>query len=238
VDSKRRRKNVSKQSEAHSEAQSTRDAGTGQRGRRTGAERRQQIAEAALLLIARHGLQGTTVSRIADEVGLEAPSLYVHFSSRQEILLAAVDALFARVGLHLASSSDSNVLNRLRDLGMNHAEFLTAQFEGFVIPIFEFMTAPRDSGLGEAMGARQRQTIDVLAAWVEEGKGQGTLRADADSKLVAYQMMLLFWAEDVTQLMGIDEFIKDGFSRRILEQLLSDIAAEPGSSGGEPAPVE
>jgi AcrR family transcriptional regulator len=238
VDSTKRRKSVAKQREASPDTQSSKKVKTGQRVRHTGAERREQIAEAALLLVARHGLQGTTVSRIADEVGMEAPSLYVHFSNRQEILLAAVDALFERVGRHLSSSSQTNMLERLRELGENHAKFLTAEFEGFVVPIFEFITAPRDSGLGEAVGARQEKTVEVLVAVVEEGKRQGTIRADVDSKQVAYEMMLLFWAEDVTQLMGIDEFIEDGISRRILDLFLCEIAAQPQSAKDESALAE
>jgi AcrR family transcriptional regulator len=186
--------------------------------------------------MARYGLQGTTVSRIAAEVGMEAPSLYAHFPSRDDMLMAAVDALFERVAKHLSLGADAeNALERLRILGESHATFITREFDGFVIPIFEFMTAPRDSGLSEAVGQRQRHTLDTLAAYVEEGKRQGVIREDVDSRVAAYEMMLLFWAEDVTQLMGIDEFVSEGISRKILELFLRDMAVvDPSSSREEP----
>jgi AcrR family transcriptional regulator len=194
------------------------------RVRLSGPERQAQIAAVTLKLMAGYGLQETTVARIAEEVGMEAPSLYAHFPSRQDMLLAAVDVLFERVAKHLALGTESNVLERLRTIGETHAAFITGEFDGFVIPIFELMTAPRDSGLSEAVGARQRQTLDAFAEMIEEGKRQGTVREDMDPRLAAYEMMLLFWAEDVTQLMGIDEFVKDGISRKILDLFLRDMA--------------
>jgi hypothetical protein len=107
------------------------------RARLSGPERRDQIADATLSLITRRGLHGTAVSRIAEEVGAEAP---------------------------------------------------------------------RESGLSEIIGCRQVETLDKLAAVVKEGRRQGTVRPDMDVRLAAYEIMMRAWAEDVTQLMGIDEF--------------------------------
>jgi AcrR family transcriptional regulator len=196
--------------------------------RLSGAERRAQIADATLRIMARDGLQGTTVARIADEVGMEAPSLYEHFPNRHEMILAAMEILFERVRKHVAVPSDTNVLDRLRAIAGTHATFITGEFDGFVIPTFEILTAPRDSGLAQLAAGRQLETIATLAAIVEEGKLQGTVRQDVDSRMVAYEMMLIFWAEDVTQLMGIDEFVSAGISAKILDLFLCGIAASPG----------
>jgi TetR/AcrR family transcriptional repressor of cmeABC operon len=198
-----------------------------QRVRRSGPDRKAQIATATLRVMALHGLQGTTVSRIAEEVGMEAPSLYAHFPSRQDMLLAAVDMMCERVMKHLAFSSEPNMLERLRTLGESHAAFLTRQFDDFVLPTFEVLTAPRGSGLSEVAGQRQLETLKTLAGFVEEGKRQGTIRPGVDSRMAAYEMCLIFWAEDVTQLMGIDEFVSDGISGKILDLFLRDMAASP-----------
>jgi AcrR family transcriptional regulator len=214
--------------------QSSRPPRTGKRAtrhRRSGIERRAQIAEATLRIMARDGLAGTTVSRIAQEVGVEAPSLYEHFPSRHDMVLAAMDILFERVVKHLTLPSETNMLDRLRTIGESHATFITGEFDGFVIPTFEVLTAPRDSGLSELAGKRQLATLDTLAGFVEEGKRQGTIRPDIDSRKVAYELMIVFWAEDVTQLMGLDEFVSEGISRKILDLFLSDMAAEPQKTG-------
>jgi TetR/AcrR family transcriptional regulator, transcriptional repressor of bet genes len=192
--------------------------------RRSNSERREEIGAATLLLMARLGLQGTTVSRIADEVGMEPPSLYAHFSGRHEMLLAAIDSLFERVGRSLEVSSDPDVLVRLREISQAHASFMTGEFEGFVIPIYEFITAPRDSGLSAVVGEKQLATIQAITDMVDEGKRQGSIRPDMDSRLAAWELMICYWAEDIAQLMGIEEYIAADYSARILDLFLRDMA--------------
>jgi AcrR family transcriptional regulator len=197
------------------------------RARLSGPERKAQIADATLRLMARHGLHGTTVSRIAEEVGMEAPSLYAHFPSRQAMLLAAVEVLCQRVVMHLTLPSEANMVDRLRALAETHSTYISGEFDGFVLPTFEVLTAPPEYGLCEVASERQSETLETIADFVEEGKRQGTIRPDMDSRVAAYEMMVLFWAEDVAKLMGIDEFVADGISRTILELFLSDMAASP-----------
>jgi AcrR family transcriptional regulator len=198
-----------------------------------GTERRAQIAEAAYRLMARHGLQGTTVARIAEDVGMEAPSLYAHYPDRHHMILAAIDVLAAKVDAHLSSSSNPNVLERLRAIAENHAGFMTEEFDGFVLPTFQIIAAPRDSGLAEVSGQKQQESLAKLAGFVEEGKRQGTIRQDVDSRVAAYEFMMLFWAEDVTRLMGIDEFVADGIAKKIMGLFLREMAvSQPDSTAG------
>jgi AcrR family transcriptional regulator len=199
------------------------------RVRLSGLERKAQIAEVTLRLMARHGLQGTTVARIAEEVGMEAPSLYAHFPNRQAMLLAAVEVMCQRVVMHLNLPSESNMPDRLRTLAETHSTYISGEYDGFVLPTFEVLTAPSEYGLVEVASERQRETLKTLAGFVEEGKRQGTIRPDMDSRVAAYEMMLLFWAEDVAKLMGIDEFVADGISREILELFLRDMEASPAT---------
>ncbi len=59
------------------------------KGRRTGA--RQEILEACWLLAREHGLAGFTLRQVAAAVGVQAPSLYTYFASKNAIY----DAMFA-----------------------------------------------------------------------------------------------------------------------------------------------
>lgn len=61
----------------------------------TRAGRVTEIVEAALMVLEADGIQALTMRRLADELGLKAPSLYNHLVSRDALLLLLVDdALF------------------------------------------------------------------------------------------------------------------------------------------------
>ena len=47
---------------------------------------REQILEAALALFAVNGYEATSISQLADAVGIRKASLYSHFSNKQDIL--------------------------------------------------------------------------------------------------------------------------------------------------------
>lgn len=57
---------------------------------------RQEILNTALELFSVQGYEATSVSQIADAVGIRKASLYSHFTSKQEILDALIQATMAR----------------------------------------------------------------------------------------------------------------------------------------------
>jgi AcrR family transcriptional regulator len=149
--------------------------------RLTGAERKRQIVEVILGLVSEYGVQGVTLARIAAGAGVTQAALYMHFSSRDEMLRAAVDVLYERVADVIASSDDPDVMVRLRNIGGFHSGLVSSGTSSFIHPLFEFLAAPPETGLREMLGEKQRQIIEGFAAIVEEGRNQGTVRADVDS---------------------------------------------------------
>lgn len=192
--------------------------------RRTREERRVEIAAAALKVVGEYGVQGATMARIADEVGISGPALYKHFDSRAEILGAALDELQQRVTSWLDSSTHPDALERLRQLDAKHISTIARDYEGVVAPLFEFVAASPRSDLKQQMGRRQRETLQKFIAIIEEGQRQGSIREDIDTVVVAWKLMGLTWMENVAMLEGVDEFITDGISNRILESILKDIS--------------
>jgi AcrR family transcriptional regulator len=194
--------------------------------RLTGAERKRQIVEVILGLVSEYGVQGVTLARIAAGAGVTQAALYMHFSSRDEMLRAAVDVLYERVADVIASSDDPDVMVRLRNIGGFHSGLVSSGTSSFIHPLFEFLAAPPETGLREMLGEKQRQIIEGFAAIVEEGRNQGTVRADVDSQQVAWELHGVYWAEDVSHLMGLTEFVTSGRSAIMLDRLLASIAAD------------
>ena len=60
------------------------------------AQRRLQMAEALLDIMADEGFEGASVARIAARAGLNQGLVYYHFKSKEEVLLAALDLLAHR----------------------------------------------------------------------------------------------------------------------------------------------
>ena len=196
------------------------------RMRKTREERRLEIADAALRIVGEYGVQGATMGRIAEAIGISAPALYKHFDGRTEILEAAMDLLQTRVTSWLDSSESPDALERLRQLGTRHISTIAADYEGVVAPLFEFVAASPRSDLKEQMGRRQRETLQRFINILEDGQRQGSVRDDIDTLVVAWSLMGLTWMENVAMLEGVDEFITDGISARMLQGILKDISTE------------
>ncbi|MCL5735693.1 MAG: TetR/AcrR family transcriptional regulator, partial [Actinobacteria bacterium] len=175
------------------------------RGRPPGSRRREEIVEATMGLVAGRGVQGATITRIASAVGVTEGALYRHFESKEEILKAASAAMRERALQWLHASRNPDVLQRLREIWAAHASYMSGDTHGLFFMPFAFITSDPDLGLREHTRDGHRRNIEVLAAIIDEGIEQGSIRPDVDPRLVAWQFMRLAWAEDISNLMGLDK---------------------------------
>jgi AcrR family transcriptional regulator len=204
-------------------------AGNG-RGRLPGAERRAQIIGATLRLVAEHGLVGASMSRIAEAVGISNAALYRHFDSREDILIGAHDLLIERVFAWLGSSKAPNVIDRLRNMGESHARLFSLDIEGFNAPMFQFIAwIPKDR-VREHVERKRRKMFRAYADLIEEGKAQGSIRADIDTDLIVSELFAWIWWEDLSYLEGLDTRVTLRGSADMLTRLLARISAEPPSA--------
>jgi len=196
-------------------------------GRWTKKERRAQVAAVTLDIIAHEGVRAATLSRIAEAAGIATPSLYNHFADRKEILEAAMDLLLERVLVWIDSSTNPDMLERLRELGgAIHEVHITPDQELVIAPLFELAAAARAEGLTERMGRNQMIVLQRFVDIVEEGKRQGSIRADADPQVVGWSLMGLGWTKDFALLQGLDYFVTGGTADEMLKNVLSRIAAK------------
>jgi AcrR family transcriptional regulator len=199
--------------------------------RMSSAERKKRLTAATLEVVAKEGVEGATTARIAEAAGVSPAALYKHFPTRKDLLLAALDSLYDTIHeVVLESSSEPDVIERLRSIGRSHSDLIVSGRGSFIYPLFEFLAAPPESGLREAQGIRQLQMIQAVAALVEEGKAQGSISAEADSEQVAWALHAVWWAEDISHLMGLDQFVTAGRSTTIVNQVLARLPSRPQPS--------
>lgn len=136
--------------------------------------RRLQIADAALVVIARDGLGRFTTQAIAAEVGITDGTLFRHFASKEEIVLAALDRVEAQL-FEGFPPTDAAPLARLERFFRFRASFVA---ERPVIARLAF-SDELPHAAGEA-GARQveswkRRSLEFIVSCVAEAAERGEL---------------------------------------------------------------
>jgi len=90
--------------------------------KRSREARREQIAEAALEVIARHGTRSLSVRAVARRIGIVPSAIYRHFHGKEEILSAAIEQMGERLleNAARAAAGKGGTIQRLRMLLQDH----------------------------------------------------------------------------------------------------------------------
>jgi AcrR family transcriptional regulator len=188
-------------------------------------ERRRQIVEAVNHVVAEQGVESTTVARIAAAAGVSEGTLYVYFSSRQEMLMAALDRLFEQMADLIDSAPQTNAADVLRDIARRHSEKMKEEQDAFTSPWIEFIAAGNHTGLREAIAQTQTRAFAKMLHIIERGQAEGTIRRDMDARRLTWQFYTVMWAENLSSLMGLGEYIDNGHSAYSLDLMLRDAIA-------------
>jgi AcrR family transcriptional regulator len=185
------------------------------------AERRDKIVGVTLRLVADEGIEGATTARIAAAAGVSEGTLYRMFGNKRGILLAAVDRVHENFFQLMAASQRDDPVKTLEELGRRHTEsMLSSGVDHFIAPLFAFMTAPAHVGLREAMAEGQKRIVDAYTEILESGIAKGVIPAMADVRQAAWMIAAIFWAEDLSLLVGMPGFVLEGRSKKALEATL------------------
>jgi AcrR family transcriptional regulator len=188
--------------------------------RKSGAERRQEILDATLEIISEHGVEGATVSRIADAVGLTPGALYRHFHSRASLVAEANKMANERALSWVESSAEPDVLRRLEQVGDAQADWARENFRTVVRPFFLELASAHEDDAPDQLDFTDFKSFKAVVLMAEEGKRTGAIAADARPEEVAWALHMVAWAQDIALMAGAEEFIDDGTFRRLLKRLL------------------
>jgi len=148
--------------------------------------RREQIAQAALALIASKGVNGLNMAGLARRVGLGASSLYRHFESKDQVLDAVIDLLRERLlrNVKIAIQEAANPLEQLGRLLALHMRL-----------ILEYQALPRLFFSGDLYAGHPERKAKLygivktylgkVAEVIRQGQEKGTIRLDLDPDAVS-----------------------------------------------------
>ena len=197
--------------------------------RMSAAERRDQILEATLELLGQYGIEGTTVTRIAQAAGITPGALYRHFESRDALIDEANKTASERSTSWLDSSGEANVLRRLEELGQAHHAWAVENLATIVRPFFLELSSAGPDGAGR-MSMPMNRLFQIFTEFADEGKRQGAIRPDVPSHDVAWALLMFAWTEDIAHLVGAEEAIAEGAILRNLQRMLDSF--RPAATGG------
>ncbi|NLV95867.1 MAG: TetR/AcrR family transcriptional regulator [Desulfovibrionales bacterium] len=156
--------------------------------------RREQIAEAALTLVAEQGIAALTTRNVAQAIGVTAPALYRHFPGGKVAILASILELLDQVkseGLHQALETEGNTLAKLRrcyDLHISVIERYRA-LPTLVLADTLWDEAPE---LRQQLQASHREQRMLTSAIIAQGQARGEIRTDLEPGQIFVQFLGLF----------------------------------------------
>jgi AcrR family transcriptional regulator len=200
------------------------------RRRRSDGERsRNAILREAAQLATVEGIDGLSIGRLANAVGMSKSGLFAHFGSKEELQLATIEtasALFSEQVVEPASVAP-NGIERLREL----AERFLRHVEDDVFPggcFFASVAAEMDTRPGPVRDF----AVQIVGEWmgtletaVRDAQAEGAIAASEDAAQLAFELdayLLLANAQFVIsrQSTPIDR------ARRALERRLAAAKAE------------
>jgi AcrR family transcriptional regulator len=199
------------------------------RAQRSDGERtRKAILSEASSLATVEGLDGLSISRLAEAVGMSKSGLFAHFGSKEELQLATVDeakAYFAETVFIPADAAATGLarLNALVDTYLAYIEDRTYPGGCFFASVAVEM-ATRPGPVLDAVVDLIDDYADRLVRFLEQAQEEGGVASSVDAEEMAFEIhSYLFLANTQFVLSGEPAAIKR--ARRAIDRRLEAAAA-------------
>lgn len=158
--------------------------------KRTTAVRREQIAQAALEVLAERGPAELSMTRIAERLGLATSAMYRHFPGKDEILAAVIDLIGSRLeeNVSAASGASEDPLARLAFLLQRHVA-LVRENSGIPRLLFSGEVFCDSGSTREHLFRLISGYLTQVAGIIREGQATGRIRNDVSAPTLAVHFL-------------------------------------------------
>jgi AcrR family transcriptional regulator len=187
---------------------------------RRGEHVRQKVLAAAFEELAANGFDGATVAGVAKRSGVHETTVYRRWVTRENLLVAALlDRSAEAIPAPDTGSTREDLLAMVRGViaYVGSAEG-TAVLRAALLPVDDDYAGARD--------AFWAHRLDALSPVVMRGIERGDMRADIDARLLLETLV----APIHGRLLLTGEPVDDDFAERLVNQVLTGVAAEPAKS--------
>ncbi len=178
-----------------------------QRARRLPAEkRRRQIIDSARGVFAAQSYGHVGTADLARAAGISEPALYRHFSGKKELFLATIRATGPRL---LKIWEDISVdyedpIETLWAIGVYYYDHLESHTANMKLQ-FRALSETDDADIRSALHDNFEAFVAFVAATLEEGKARGIVKADVDTRLIAWQFLGIGMTLDMMHMLDFDD---------------------------------
>lgn len=189
--------------------------------------RQEQIAQAALAVVARDGLRRLNIAQVARIVGVVPSALYRHFPSKDAIIDTVMGLVRERLLENVRAVTDvvSDPFEQLRLLLKRHVQFIA---ENHALPriIFSEQVYEGRPGRRRAMFRTIQAYLDKVADIVRKGQTDARIRKDLDASTIAVMFLGLIQPAAILSHMSEGQFDVTGHTERAWQIFVEAIRAQ------------
>jgi AcrR family transcriptional regulator len=180
---------------------------------------RDSILDATDRLLARYGYRKMTVEDIAVEAGIGKGTIYLHFSSKEEVVLSHIDRIVERLKERLKeiAGSDATAAERLRLMLLTRVLFRFDSVQHYTQSLNDLLAALR-SGLLARRAQYFEAEAQIFAEVLRAGRESGELHFD-DERATAHALL-----QATNGLLPYSLSTNELGSRSDVEQRVSNVA--------------
>jgi AcrR family transcriptional regulator len=195
-----------------------------------GERTRQSILERAVDIASLEGLEGLTIGRLADELGMSKSGLFAHFGSKEDLQLAVIEAASERYVKEIFRPALKEPRGYPRLLAICRAWISYVNrnvFPGgcfFAAASFEFDGRP--GPVRDAIAKSMDEWIGALEKAVTMAKDEGHIDPSVDPKQLAFELNSLFFGANFAHQLRQDRRALE-FATRAIEERLESVRITP-----------
>ena len=190
--------------------------------------RQEQIARAAMKLLALRGWQRISLAAIAREVGVVTSAVYRHFKNKDEVLDAVLDLVEQRFQANVGNSS-KDPLARLRDVLMRHVDLITSGVPVPRIILSEAVFAGHPRHRKRVQKIYQNYLVEIAVIF-RDGQEQGLIQGKPSPETLSIMWLGLVQSPAILWLLGHGKFDLKQHCERAWQLFAAAIQIESSSA--------
>lgn len=172
-------------------------------------ETKEKIIKAGREFFAKRGYEETTMTMIAEHVGIKKPSLYAHYNSKEDIFKAVLEQEFTEYTTSVSdtlSDTSKSVLGILHDLLLRLSLYDDQSSSDFYYRFSRYQPADLEDMIIEKYEENEIMMVRLFNELINRGKAQGEIDEALTNQQIYDTYFLLVDGLSTTPVMYKEEY--------------------------------